>query len=120
MREDSDEASDELYLVHYQLIHQVSRLPAIVVATGVNHPEYFYHKFVLFDPRTNSIHVIAKGIDDVSERAEILEYLQSNREALEFDFGERPDAKTDVIGKYYRLLVRMSTECGARGQKLQF
>jgi len=99
---------DYYYLVHYQLIHQVSKLPGFMTSLGFEDPEYFYHTFVLFNPKTNMIQIIRKGLDDESEVKLLTQYLDEGGEC-EYNYVNSKANKKRYCHKYFSAMMLRPT-----------
>lgn len=99
---------DYYYLVHYQLIHQISKLPGFLTTLGYEDPEYFYHTFVLFNPKTNMIQIIRKGLDDESEVELLNQYLDGGGEC-EYNYVNSKASKKRYCHKYFSAMMLRPT-----------
>jgi len=99
---------DYYYLVHYQLIYQVSKLPSFLTAIGFVEPEYFYHTFVLFNPKTNVIQIVRKGIDDDAELKLLRDYLGEGNDC-EYSFVNSKPEKVKYCRKYFSSMMLRPT-----------
>ena len=56
----ADNKDGEMVLTLYQLIYQLANTPGFLKSFGFKNTEYFYHKFVFLDTRTNTFHIYWK------------------------------------------------------------
>jgi len=92
---------DVIYLVHYQLIHQISKYPTILAAFGYLEPEYFYHKFVFFEPDTNKIHYLCVGVDDDVQVARLNDFCKTNKHLMAYRYDAGAPDRFRYVKKYY-------------------
>jgi len=102
---DTDETSDKYILVHYQLIYQASILPGFLTTLGYKEPEYFYHKFIFFEPATNAIHVISKGINDDQEIKILRKFRREHKDKLDFSYREPKPGEKTYVRKFFSHMV---------------